>query len=64
MSVSNMANRDSSARTRRLKITPRMPESEVPQGNPADWLTQDDGKCAIFVVSFYSLNVYMSHVGG
>ena len=38
-----MADGDPPARARRLKIAARVPESEVPQGKLADWLSQDNG---------------------
>ena len=31
-------------RARWLKIAARVPEDEVPQGRPADWLSQEDGE--------------------
>ena len=31
-------------RARQLKIAARVPEDEVPQGRPADWLSWDDGE--------------------
>ena len=39
-------------RARWLKIVARVPENEIPQRRPADWLSQDDGEYTIFVVSF------------
>ena len=57
-----MADGDPPAGARRLKIAARVPENEIPQGKPADWLSWDNGDYTIFVVSFYQLDVYMYRV--
>ena len=45
-----MADRDPPTGSRRLKIAARMPESEIPQGKPADWLLWDEGQYTMFDV--------------
>ena len=40
---------------RQLKIATRVPENEIPQGRPTDWLSQDIGEYVVSMVSF----VYM-----